>query len=58
MGLDTVELVMEVEESFVIKIPDDDAQRIVTVGTNPIEVTQRTIKQKVLPYQFATQLML
>ena len=32
MGLDTVELVMDVEESFGIEIPDDDAQQIVTVG--------------------------
>ena len=32
MGLDTVELVMDVEESFDIEIPDDDAQQIVTVG--------------------------
>ena len=32
MGLDTVELVMDVEESFGIEIPDDDAQLIVTVG--------------------------
>ncbi len=32
MGLDTVELVMDVEESFGIQIPDDDAQKIVTVG--------------------------
>ena len=32
MGLDTVELVMDVEESFGITIPDDDAQRIETVG--------------------------
>ncbi len=32
MGLDTVELMMDVEESFGIKIPDDAAQQIVTVG--------------------------
>ena len=32
MGLDTVELVMDVEESFGIEIPDDDAQKIITVG--------------------------
>ena len=32
MGLDTVELVMDVEESFGIEIPDDSAQEIVTVG--------------------------
>jgi acyl carrier protein len=32
MGLDTVELVMEVEESFDITIPDSEASRIVTAG--------------------------
>ena len=32
MGLDTVELVMAFEEEFGVEIPDDDAERIVTVG--------------------------
>lgn len=32
MGLDTVELVIEVEESFGISIGDEDAPGIVTVG--------------------------
>lgn len=32
MGLDTVELVMNVEETFGIAIPDADAEKIVTVG--------------------------
>ena len=32
MGLETVELVMDVEESFGISIPDEKAQDIVTVG--------------------------
>ncbi|MCP4511754.1 MAG: hypothetical protein GY826_35740 [Fuerstiella sp.] len=32
MGLDTVELLMDVEASFGIEISDDDAQNIVTVG--------------------------
>jgi acyl carrier protein len=32
MGMDTVELVMEVEEAFDITIPDADAERILTVG--------------------------
>jgi acyl carrier protein len=31
-SLDTVELVMELEEEFDITIPDEDAQKIVTVG--------------------------
>lgn len=31
-SLDTVELVMEFEEEFRITIPDDDAERIQTVG--------------------------
>ncbi len=31
-SLDTVELVMKFEEDFDIKIPDDDAEKIQTVG--------------------------
>src|SRR2546427_11383352 len=31
-SLDTVELVMALEEHFDIQIPDDDAEKIVTVG--------------------------
>lgn len=32
MGLDTVELVMDVEREFNIKIPDENAVKILTVG--------------------------
>ena len=35
-SLDTVELVMKFEEEFEIKIPDEDAEKIQTVG-NAIE---------------------
>jgi acyl carrier protein len=31
-SLDTVELVMALEENFDIQIPDEDAEKIVTVG--------------------------
>ena len=31
-SLDTVELVMALEEEFKIEIPDDDAEKITTVG--------------------------
>lgn len=31
-SLDTVELVMALEEEFGVEIPDDDAEKMVTVG--------------------------
>ena len=31
-SLDTVELIMELEEEFSIEIPDEDAENITTVG--------------------------
>lgn len=31
-SLDIVELVMEIEEKFDIEVPDEDAEKIVTVG--------------------------
>ncbi len=32
MGLDSIELLIEVEKAFSIKIPDQEAERIITVG--------------------------
>ena len=32
-SLDTVELIMEFEEEFGIEIPDDDAEKITSVGS-------------------------
>ncbi len=32
MGLESVELVMAFEEEFGVEIPDDEAERIITVG--------------------------
>ncbi len=31
-SLDTVEMIMEIEDEFGIEIPDDDAEKIATVG--------------------------
>jgi len=40
-SLDLVELIMEFEEQFVAKIPDDDAQKITTVGAAVAYVEKR-----------------
>jgi acyl carrier protein len=45
-SLDTVELVMEMEEAFGISIPDEDAQKIQTVGDAIQYVEKRINEQK------------
>lgn len=42
-SLDTVELVMAFEEEFDIEIPDDDAEKIITVN-NAVEYIQKANK--------------
>ena len=44
-SLDIVELIMELEEEFEITIPDDQAEKIKTVG-EAIEYIQREIDKK------------
>jgi acyl carrier protein len=41
MGLDTVELVMDLEDTFGIEIPDADAERLVSVGEAFEYIVQR-----------------
>lgn len=43
-SLDTVELVMELEEAFDISIPDEDAEKIQTVG-DAIRYIEEHIKE-------------
>lgn len=44
-SLDTVELVMAIEEAFDIEIPDEDAEKIRTVG-DAIEYVKRKLEEK------------
>lgn len=44
-SLDTVELVMALEEHFDTEIPDEDAQKIITVKDAIEYVTSRTVAQ-------------
>ena len=44
-SLDTVELVMELEEEFDINIPDDVAEKILTVG-QAIDHIEAAVKEK------------
>ena len=41
-SLDTVELVMEFEDEFEISIPDEDAEKIQTVGAAISYITEKT----------------
>ena len=41
-SLDTVELVMELEEEFDISIPDEDAEKIQTVGSAIEYITSKS----------------
>jgi acyl carrier protein len=49
MGLDTVELVMAVEEHFGIEIPDDVASTLDTVGLLHEFVVSQLQRERVLP---------
>jgi acyl carrier protein len=41
-SLDTVELIMEFEKEFSISIPDEDAEKITTVGDAISYITEKT----------------
>ncbi len=44
-SLDTVEIVMALEEEFGIEIPDEDAEKITTVG-EAIQYIENKVKEK------------
>lgn len=44
-SLDTVEMIMELEDEFGIEIPDEEAEKLVTVG-DAIEYIERKVAQK------------
>ncbi len=45
-SLDTIELVMALEEEFSIEIPDEDAEKIVSVGDAINYITEHSPKAK------------
>ena len=44
-SLDTVELVMALEEEFAIEVPDEDAEKLATVGDVSKYIEEKTKKQ-------------
>jgi len=51
MGMDTVEIVMRVEETFNVDLPDEDCGRIVTVG----DLYRLALSKLELPYVQAVE---
>ena len=47
-SLDTVELIMEFEKAFDIQIPDEDAEKIATVGDAIKYIEERFTRQEAL----------
>ncbi|MCK5288984.1 MAG: acyl carrier protein, partial [Candidatus Omnitrophica bacterium] len=43
-SLDTVEVVMALEEEFGVEIPDEDAEKITTVGEASKYIEEKTAK--------------
>lgn len=44
-SLDVVEMIMEIEDEFGIEIPDEDAEKLATVG-DAIKYIERRVEQK------------
>ena len=44
-SLDTVEMIMEIEDEFGIEIPDEDAEKLVTVG-EATEYVKHKVEEK------------
>ena len=53
MGLDSVELIMEFEKAFEIRIPDQEAEKLRTVGEVHNYIWNRLDYQKTLSKQMA-----
>ena len=49
MGLDTVELVMDVEDHFGVILPEDDSQRIRTIEDLADVILARIVASSVVP---------
>ena len=52
MGIDTVEIVLRTEETFNINLPDDECEKIITVG----DLYRLVLSKLELPYVHATEI--
>ncbi|QOV87771.1 acyl carrier protein [Humisphaera borealis] len=49
MGMDTIELVMEIEDAFGISIPDEHAEKLCTIGQTAVYVIERLRQMSPVP---------